>query len=298
MAKKLVVGLIVITCLLTIFLAFRGGVGSPSATKPAGIGKSVGIIRIEGEIAGAYSSGGLGADSMLDSVTNALIQARKRDDIVAVVIRIDSPGGTVAASQEITEEVDRLRKTGKPVIASMGDIAASGGYWVATSCDTIVANPATMTGSIGVIMETTNYQGLMQKLGVTDEVIKSGKYKDIGSSTRQMTEEERQLLQGMVTDTYQQFLDQIKKGRKGKIDESKLTSIADGRIFTGRQALKLGLVDKLGSFQDTINLAGKQAGLEGSINTEELVNPSPFSMMMNLFSMATGFQNRMVNASY
>lgn len=291
MQKKLVALLLVITCLATVYLAFKAP--APS-TKPAANWSprgQVGVVRIEGTISSSSTTLWGDAATSLDDMLAALKQARERNDIKAVVIRIDSPGGTVAAAQELGREIEKIKKAGKPVIASMGDVAASGGYWVAASCDQIVANPGTMTGSIGVIMEIENYEGLMQKLGIRSEVIKSGAMKDIGSATRSMTPEERKVLEAMVMDSYNQFLEQVKKGRKGKIDEAKLPLLADGRVFTGRQALKLGFVDKLGGLSDAIELAGKEAGLGREPSYEELLKPDPFRQFINMFSSRSLLEN-------
>jgi protease-4 len=190
----------------------------------------------------------------------------------------------VAASQEIAEEIDKVKKSGKPVVASMGDIAASGGYWIASSCPYIVANPGTLTGSIGVIMDMTNIQGLYEKLGIKSNVIKSGSFKDIGSSTREMTPEERRVLEGMVTDSFQQFVAQVTNGRRGKIDEANIAMITDGRVFTGRQALTLGLVDKMGNFDDAIHIAQDKAGLRGEPVTEELNTANPLTSFISRFT--------------
>ncbi len=181
--------------------------------------------------------------------------------IKAIVFRINSPGGGVAASQEIYEAVKKVRKSGKPVVVSMGSVAASGGYYVACGADSIVANPGTTTGSIGVILETTNVAGLLKKLGVSVNVVKSGKFKDIGSPFRKMTSEERAYLQKYIDNAYGQFVRVVSAERHLPIERVK--QFADGRIFTGEQALKLGLVDKLGTYDDAIALAAKMAGISG-----------------------------------
>lgn len=186
----------------------------------------------------------------------ALNQAEDDENVKGVILRINSPGGTVGMSQRLYSAVMNLRKK-KPVIAVLDDIAASGGYYVASAADRIIALEGTMTGSIGVIMSTTDaHELLTNKLGISQNVIKSGKFKDIGSSTRAMTKEERQLLQDMVNDSYQQFKEAITKGRidrkdkynapKAALTKNNLNKYADGRIFTGRQALKLGFVDSTG----------------------------------------------------
>ncbi|MDO5305526.1 MAG: signal peptide peptidase SppA, partial [bacterium] len=182
--------------------------------------------------------------------------AENDDTVKGVILRINSPGGTVGMSQRLYSAVMHVREK-KPVIAVLDDIAASGGYYVASAADRIVALEGTMTGSIGVIMSTTDaHELLTNKLGISQNVIKSGKYKDIGSSTRAMTKEERQLLQEMVNDSYQQFKSTITNGRikrndkyevaKTNLTTQNLNKYADGRIFTGRQAKKLGFVDSTG----------------------------------------------------
>lgn len=185
---------------------------------------------------------------------------RKDHGIKGVVLRIDSPGGAVAPSQEIYTEVLKL-KSQKKVFASMGSVAASGGYYIASAADQIIANPGTLTGSIGVIMTFANVEQLMSKIGLRPETMKSGKFKDTGSPTRPMTPEERKLLQSVVDNVYSQFVDAVAKGRKMEYD--KVKELADGRIYTGKQAFDLKLVDRLGSLEDTISLLGKAVGIEG-----------------------------------
>lgn len=182
--------------------------------------------------------------------------------VKAIVLRIDSPGGGVVPSQEIYDEVKRVRaKNNKTVIASMGSVAASGGYYIAAATDRIVANPGTLTGSIGVIMETANVEGLLQKIGVEGVVIKSGKYKDVGSPLRKMSEEERGLLQSVMDDVHKQFIEAVAEGRELELPAAQ--ALADGRIFTGRQAKEAKLVDELGDLEDAIQLAADAAGIEG-----------------------------------
>ena len=187
-----------------------------------------------------------------------------RDDkhIRGIILRIDSPGGAVGPSQEIYDEVLKTRKSGKIIYASMGTLAASGGYYIASAADQIFANPGTLTGSIGVIMAFSNAQGLLEKIGLKPEIIKAGKYKDIGSPTRSMNQIEKSLLQDVVTDVHQQFIEAIANGRNISIAE--ITKIADGRIFTGRQAYSLKLVDQLGGLQATIAQLAAKAGIIGA----------------------------------
>lgn len=182
--------------------------------------------------------------------------------VKAIVLRIDSPGGGVVPSQEIFDAVQRVRnKNNKAVVASMGTVAASGGYYIAAATDRIIANPGTLTGSIGVIMETANVEGLLKKIGVEGIVVKSGKFKDIGSPLRKMTDEEQALLQSVMDDVHKQFIDAVAEGRAMEVDT--VQALADGRIFTGRQAKEAKLVDELGNLDDAIQLAADIAGIEG-----------------------------------
>jgi protease-4 len=187
-------------------------------------------------------------------------QYEEEEDVKALVLRIDSPGGTVVAAQEIYAEILKL-KVEKVVLASMGNVAASGGYYVACAAEEIVANPGTLTGSIGVISEYHNIEQLMEKVGLKSEVLKSGRFKDLGSQTREMTPEEKELLQDLIDNIHKQFIRDVANGRGRPIDE--IEPLADGRIFTGEQAKENGLVDRLGSFEDAIDRAAELAGIEG-----------------------------------
>ncbi|MDK2742825.1 MAG: signal peptide peptidase SppA [Nitrospira sp. BO4] len=210
----------------------------------------IALIRVEGVI--------------LDSQTTVgeLKRFSENPSIKAIVLRIDTPGGGVVPSQEIYDAVKRVRsKSNKAVIASMGSVAASGGYYIAAATDRIVANPGTLTGSIGVIMETANVEGLLQKIGVEGVVIKSGKYKDVGSPLRKMSAEERALLQAVMDDVHKQFIEAVAEGRSMELRTAQ--ALADGRIFTGRQAKDAKLVDELGDLEDAIQLAAEVVGIEG-----------------------------------
>ena len=212
------------------------------------MGERVGVLEVIGVI----------TDSR--ELTRQIVDFRENDSVQAVVLRIDSPGGGVGPSQEICEEIGKLAAI-KPVVVSMGSVAASGGYYIAAPATRILANPGTITGSIGVIMEFANVEELLGKVGLRSEVVKSGAHKDIGSPTRTMTAADRAILQGMIDDVYDQFVNQIADSRNLPLDQVK--ALADGRIFSGRQALSQGLVDELGNFQDAVAAAGKLAGLEG-----------------------------------
>ena len=194
-------------------------------------------------------------------IVRQLSNYRRDDDIKAILLRIDSPGGAVAPSQEIYDEVLRVRADNKKIYASMGSLAASGGYYIAVAADRIYANPGTLTGSIGVIMAFGNAEKLMKKIGLEPQVVKSGKYKDVGSPARKMTPEERIYLQRVVDDVHQQFIDAVAKGRNITTKEAR--KLADGRVYTGRQALKLKMVDEMGGLEDVIVKLGEAAGIEG-----------------------------------
>lgn len=184
----------------------------------------------------------------------------KDDTIKAIILRVNSPGGAVAPSQEIYEEVKKAAQK-KPVVVSMGAVAASGGYYISAPATKIIANPGTLTGSIGVIMEFPNISGLMDKIGVKTEVVKSGRHKDIASVFRGIGEEERQILQGVMDNVHDQFMQAVAEGRKLEI--SKVREIADGRVFSGEQALQAGLVDGIGNMEDAVLEAGKLGGISG-----------------------------------
>ena len=211
-------------------------------------GDRVGIVKIEGTIVES------------EPIIDKIIKFRKSKRVKAIVLRINSPGGMVAPSQEIYQEVKKACRE-KKVIVSMESVAASGGYYIACTADKIVANPGTLVGSIGVILQIENIEELFNKIGLRRKVVKSGKYKDIGSITRPMTEEEEAILQEFSDDIYNQFVDAVAEGRGMKREE--VLKIADGRIFTGVQAVGLGLVDRLGNLQDAISIAGEIVGIEG-----------------------------------
>jgi protease-4 len=211
-------------------------------------GEKVGVVEITGVIADAK-------ETVLQ-----LKRFRKNNDVKAIVLRIDSPGGGVGPSQEIYAEVKRTIDT-KKVVASMGAIAASGGYYVAAAADHLVANPGTITGSIGVLMEFANVEELFKKIGLSAVVLKSGDYKDTGSPVRKMTPEERKLLQGFIDNVHQQFVTAVAEGRN--MSEESVRAIADGRILSGEQAKELGLLDSLGNMEDAISIAAELGGIKG-----------------------------------
>ncbi|HQT96337.1 MAG: hypothetical protein B7Z62_01980 [Deltaproteobacteria bacterium 37-65-8] len=211
-----------------------------------------------GEKVAVISVSGLISDS--EPTIEQLKRFGKDDSVKAIVLRIDSPGGGVGPSQEIYEEVKKARAK-KPVLASMGALAASGGYYIACAAQRVYANPGTITGSIGVVMPFMNVKDLVEKIGVKGMTVKSGVFKDIGSPMRDMTPQERELLQGVVDNVHLQFVNAVAAGRN--LDREDVLRIADGRIFTGEQARGLGLVDVLGNLEDAISDAGKLGKISG-----------------------------------
>lgn len=212
------------------------------------IRERVALIRVEGVILEA------------SDVIGELKEYSNSPWVKAIVLRIESPGGGVAPAQEIYEEIKKIKEK-KKVVVSMGSVAASGGYYISSPAHKIVANPGTLTGSIGVIMEIPNFEGLMKKIGVKTEVIKSGRHKDIVSIFKSMTPEERKIIQDVLDDVHNQFIKAVAEGRNIKVEE--VRRLADGRIFTGKKAKDLGLVDELGNLEDAIRLAGEISGIKG-----------------------------------
>jgi len=247
--RPFLLALLILCAIFVFFVALVYSISSiMGRTASLPLGEKVGVIEVAGVIAGSKE------------VIEQIIDFRDDDSVKAIVLRIDSPGGGVGPSQEIYEEVRKAQDV-KPVIASMGAVAASGGYYVAVPAQRIVANPGSITGSIGVIMEFSNFQELLQKIGLRSEVVKSGEHKDIGSPIRPMTDADRKILQAMIDDVHQQFIEAVAGGRNMEVD--RVRALADGRIFTGRQAMEAGLVDELGNLQDAIEIAAKIAGIKG-----------------------------------
>lgn len=229
----------------------------------AGSGQQrIALIPVEGTI--SESSGGLLSDGFVFAdLLSQLQQAMEDETVRAVVLRINSPGGEVVASDEIYRKIKELQNHGKPVVASMGGTAASGGYYIAAAADRIVANPNTLTGSIGVIFTLPNYEGLADLLGYKETVIKSGAMKDIGNPLREIRPEEREVFQSLVDEIYLRFVDLVAAERG--LSREKVLSIADGRIYSGQQALELGLVDELGALDDAFEVAKQLAGLDEAL---------------------------------
>jgi len=250
--KRIFVGLGVIAALLIFFFLVLFFIAqSGGRTSRFAFGNKIAIVEVRGVI--TESSG----------IIEEIHQYQEDEGVKAIILRIDSPGGGVGPSQEIHREISKV-KSKKKVVASMGSVAASGGYYIACASDRIVANPGTITGSIGVIMEFTNIEELFKKIGIKGVVIKSGEHKDIGSPFREMTPDEKKILQDAIDNVHQQFIEAVAKGRK--LDREKVVQIADGRIFTGEQAKQIGLVDEMGNLQDAIDTAAKMVGIAGKPN--------------------------------
>ncbi len=257
--RRVVLVLLLLAVLSLPVLLFMGGEAAVSRGPD-----QVALIDIAGLIA---ENPGLGGTAPRTTV-NFLRRAEANPRVKAVVLRVNSGGGSPAAAEEIYTAIRRLRDGGKPVVVSMGDVAASAAYYISAAADRIVANPSTMTGSIGVISQTIVFEDLLQEHGITVETIVSGPFKDATSSYRKLTDEERAYMQAMVNDVLETFIEAVAAGRG--LDKEYVRTLADGRIFTGRQAHELRLVDELGGLEDAIMLAGELAGISGRPNVVTL----------------------------
>jgi len=236
----ILLGLLILLVIVSILLIVM--------QKSISIGDRIALVRIEGMIADSKDS--------IEEIKEYV----KDPSVKAILLRIDSPGGAVAPAQEIHEEVKKAVAK-KQVVVSMGSVAASGGYYIASPATKIIANPGTITGSIGVIMEIPNLEGLMNKIGVKTEVVKSGKHKDLVSTFRGIRKEDREILQRVLDNVHEQFIMAVADGRK--MSPADVRKIADGRIFTGEQAIKAGLIDELGNLEDAVQVAAKLSGIKG-----------------------------------
>ena len=257
MAKRrdIIIGVIIVISFLMAFgfmgLMFVGVMSGDSDFNFSGVSGNIGIVEVFGPINEA--SGRKAIDELEDWADD--------DAIHAIVVHVNSPGGGVAISQEIYDTMLRIREeTNKPIVVSMASVAASGGYYIACAADRVVANPGTITGSIGVIFQFNTFEKLMDKVGIGTETIKSGELKDVGNASRSMTKKEELMLRSVVMDSYEQFIQVVAEGR-GK-DPEEIYPLADGSIYTGQQAYNLGLVDTLGGLKEAINIAADLAHLD------------------------------------
>jgi len=240
--------------------------------------EGVGIVELKGLIVSS------------EQTLKHLTEFRNNSNVKSIVLRIESPGGAVGAAQEIYQEVMRTNSV-KPVVASMGSMGASGGYYAALGAERIIANPGTMTGSIGVIVKFPNLEGLFEKIGYKSEVIKSGPLKDVGAGDRPLSKEERKLMQDLIDNVYDQFVRHIAAARD--MEEDIVRGLADGRIYTGEQALEVGLIDSLGNFTDAITIAADMGGLDAE-KTPQLIYPK-VDRKFSLFNLLTSAEQSLVN---
>ncbi len=265
MASKTAKRVILIITIVIAVLIFISSI-SGMFTGVAGGGK-IGIVEIEGTIAD------------LKDVMADVVKFKEDDSIRGVIVRINSPGGAVGPTQEVTSELKKLKAV-KKVYVSMGSICASGGYYIATVGEKVYANPSTITGSIGVIMQQTVVEDLMKKIGVQNNTIKAGSMKDVGNPFRKMTDSERQYLQGIIDSIHDQFIKDVAEGRKMPIEKAR--TLSDGRIYTGLQAKEAGLIDGIGTFYDVVDEMKKAVGIKGK--PELVYAKKPFSPLKWLIS--------------
>ena len=281
--KRILMGLGIIVILLVILFSILFFIGRFTG-RPGrfAFGDKIGIVEIKGVI------------TQSAEVIEEIHQYQEDEGVKAIILRIDSPGGGVGPAQEIHREILKV-KSKKKVVTSMGSVAASGGYYIACASDLIIANPGTITGSIGVLMQFSNFEELLKKIGIKGVVLKSGEHKDIGSPFREMTPEEKKIMQEVIDNVHQQFIQAVAEGRK--LDRAKVVQIADGRIITGEQAKKLGLVDQMGNLQDAIDTTAKMVGIEGKPNI--LYPRKKFSLLELLIKeMASAFLNILSEKGY
>jgi protease-4 len=250
--KAIIIGVSVVVVVAIVVLVLTLGVLSrPAADKIA-------VILLSGTITMQDSSLFSGITITPNLVEAYLTRAEKDKTVKAIVLRIESPGGEIAPCQEILWEIERVKEA-KPIVVSMGGTAASGGYYISTKADKIVALPTTMTGSIGVISQIMNVEGLLEKLGIQVETFKGGKYKDMYRGLREMTPEEEEIMQKLVDEYYEQFIEVVAEGRG--LSREEVRNLATGQIYTGTEAKELGLVDELGDLDTAINLTAELAGI-------------------------------------
>ncbi len=256
----IIVGGVILLCVFFVGLFALMAIASDDEGFLAGGGDRIAVVPVEGVI----------DDGMAKTVNRHLKQYGEDSRVKAIILRVDSPGGGVSASQEIHREVVRLKQEkNKKIVVSMGSVAASGGYYIAAPADRIFANQGTITGSIGVIAEWVNFKDLAEWAKVKPVVFKSGEFKDTGSPTRDLTERDKEFFQGLITELYGQFVSAVAEGRRGKgvkdnlLDDEKIKALADGRVYSGEAAVKNGLVDEIGNYEDAVKATAKLVGIKG-----------------------------------
>ncbi|MFN0111278.1 MAG: signal peptide peptidase SppA [Blastocatellia bacterium] len=280
----IIVGGVVLLCVFFVGLFALMAISSDDDGFLAGGGDRIAVVPVEGVI----------GDEMAKTVNRHLKQYGEDSRVKAIILRVDSPGGGVSASQEIHREVVRLKEEKKKkIVVSMGSVAASGGYYIAAPADRIFANQGTITGSIGVIAEWVNYKDLAEWAKIKPVVFKSGEFKDTGSPTRDLTERDKEFFQNLINEMYGQFVDAVAKGRNGKgqqdnlLDELKIKLLADGRIYTGDTAVKNGLVDEIGNYEDALKATAKMIGIKGEPNVVTPPKPKQGFSWLDLLLGAT-----------
>lgn len=281
MLKKFFISAVLLLAVLSFVVSLLKGNNN---NEPVSVQDRVAVIDIEGTImSGSASESIFGQTSGVTSgsIMQQIREAAADDSVKALVLRIDSGGGSATAAEEISRELKRFKEeTKKPVVATIGNTGASAAYWIAACVsDKVYANATTLTGSIGVYMPYMNTEELYKKIGITSEKIKSGPYKDIMSNDRPMTPEEKAILQGIVNEIYENFINTVATGRK--MEAGKVRALADGRIYTGLQAKNVGLVDEIGNYYDALAEAGKLAGIEGMPLVKEKVKSQPWEVLLS-----------------
>jgi protease-4 len=267
------------SCFFIGFLGGSIGFSGKSSSIVSTSANSIYEIRLEGTISASGSSSLLGGATVTpESIIEQAVEAEKNPGVRAILLRIDSGGGSAAASQEIFEE---LKKINKPIVVSVGDICASGAYYIACAADKIVANKASSVGSIGVIMQIPDLEELYKKVGIKYTTIKQGKYKDVGSSDRPLTAEEEQLLKDQTEKIYEQFIQDVAASRKLPVE--KVREIATGWVYIGTEALNLGLIDKIGTYKDAEKLAAELGGIKGEPNIIGAAQASIWDTVLRYF---------------
>jgi protease-4 len=277
---KIIVAVIVVSVVF-LFFVFSGiliGLSRSAGGVDLGsLGGRVALVDVKGEITSS------------EDIVRQVKKYQNDGSVKALVLRVDTPGGGVAASQEIYDQLLKFRDSGKSIVVSMGSVAASGGYYIACAADSIVANPGTVIGSIGVMISFPVFERLMDKIGVKMEVIKSGDLKDVGNYARQMTSADKEMLQALIEDSYDQFVNVVAESRDLEVDS--VRGFANGSVFTGRQAMQLGLIDRLGTMQDAIAVAGEMADLGDDPRTvkERLYRRSWWDLVVRFLGLDSEF---------